>query len=132
MVFRRLSLVFGLAVIVSSCGGIIDPAKNTIEQFSGSLSVGGSSSFTFSWGKNGEIEVTITMVSPTPANGPIWIQLGQVTSGSCALLAGYSAQGIVNRKVQFGVLNKGTYCLLFYDPGVLTVPVNFAGNFSHP
>ena len=47
--------------------------------------------------------------------------------------SGYGpTQAIVNRKVQFGVLNKGSYCLVVYDPGVLTVPVNISGTFSHP
>ena len=60
------------------------------------------------------------------------MQIGQVSSGTCFILQGYTQQAIVNRKVQFGVLNKGTYCLDIFDPGVLTVPVNFAGTFSHP
>ena len=132
MVFRRLFIALAFAAIASACGGIIDPAKNKVETFSGTLQVGGSSTFNYSWDKNGEIEVTITSVSPTPANGAIFFALGQIQNGSCFQLSGYLAQGIVNRKAQFGVLNKGSYCLVVYDPGVLTVPVTFTGNFSHP
>ena len=132
MLFRRFFIALSLAAIASACGGIIDPAKNKVETFSGTLQVGGTSTFNYSWDKNGEIEVTITAVSPTPANGAIFFALGQIQSGQCFQLSGYLAQGIVNRKAQFGVLNKGSYCLVVYDPGVLTVPVTFTGNFSHP
>ena len=133
MVFRRLFIALSLSAMASACGGIIDPAKNKVETFSGTLQVGGSSTFNYSWDKNGEIEVTITSVSPTPANGSIVFALGQIQNGTCFQLQGYAAPGIVNRKVQFGVLNKGSYCLVVYDPGgVLTVPVAFTGNFSHP
>ena len=131
MVFRRLCVV-AVAGIVSACGGIIDPSKNTIDPISGTLQVGGQVQSTHTLGKNGEVEVTMTSVTPTPANGSIGLQLGQVVNGTCSLLQGYSAAGVVNRKVQFGVLNKGTYCLVVFDPGVLTVPVTYAGNFSHP
>jgi hypothetical protein len=132
MVFRRLSLAAGVALVLSACGGIIDPAKNTIETFSGTLQVGGTNTFNYSLGKTGEVEVTLTSTTPSPPS-PIWVELGQISSGTCFQLgAGYVAQGIVNRKVQFGVLNKGSYCLLVVDPGVLTVPVAFVGSFSHP
>ena len=123
------------AVSPAGCGGIIDPSKNTVETFSGTLAVG--SSFTspfYSFSKNGEVEVTMTSVTPTPTNGSISMALGQVVSGSCQLLGVfYTAPGVVNRKNQFGVLNKGTYCIVVFDPGgVLTVPVNFSGTISHP
>jgi hypothetical protein len=134
MGLRRFSVALGLAASVAACGGIIDPAKNTIEPFSGTLQVGGTNSnHNYTLGKNGEVEVTVTSVVPTPTNGSIALGLGQVLSGSCSLLGqAYISVGVVNRKVQFGVLNKGTYCLVVFDPGVLTVPVNYAGNFSHP
>ena len=132
MVFCRFFIALSLAAVASACGGIIDPAKNRVEPFSGTLQVGGSTSFNYSWDKNGEIEVTITSVTPPPANGAIAFALGQIQSGTCLQLSGYAAQGIVNRTVNFNVLNKGSYCLVVFDPGVLTVPTNFTGTFSHP
>ena len=136
MGFRRFStaVVFAATVgLLTGCSGVIDPSKNTVVPFSGTLGVGGGVIFNYSWDKNGEIEVTMTSVTPTPTNGPIAMYIGQMDgSGNCFQLAGYSSPAIVNRKVQFGVLNKGNYCLGVYDPGVLTVPVNFAGTFSHP
>lgn len=133
MAFRRLSAAVALAGCVSACGGIIDPSQNKVEPFTGTLRPLGSVEFSnYTLNKSGEAEVTITSVSPTPANGPIWLQIGQIVSGTCQLLFGYDSPAIVNRKIQYGILNKGSYCLVVYDPGVLTVPVTFAGNFSHP
>jgi hypothetical protein len=122
-----------LAAGLAGCSGVIDPSKNTVEQFSGQVLVGGTLVKQFSWSKQGEIEVTMTSVTPTPANGPLAMYLGQPdSSGNCFQLAGYLSQAIVNRTVQFGVVQKGSYCLAVYDPGVLTVAANVAGNFSHP
>jgi hypothetical protein len=133
MGFRRILTAVFCASLLSACSGVIDPSKNKVENFSGTLGVAGGAVFPYSWDKNGEIEVTMTSVTPTPTNGPIAMYLGQEdNSNNCFQLAGYSAQAIVNRKVQFGVLNKGKYCLGIFDPGVLTVPVNFSGTFSHP
>jgi hypothetical protein len=95
--------------------------------------VGGALIKPYSWSRNGEVEVTMTLVTPPPTNGPLNMYIGQEDgSGNCFQLQGYLSQAIVNRTVQFGVLNKGNYCLGIYDPGVLTVAVNVAGNFSHP
>jgi hypothetical protein len=133
MVFRRFLTAVACASLLSSCSGVIDPSKNTVENFEGDIAVGSAKIFDYSWDRNGEIEVTITSVTPTPTNGPIAMYIGQAdNAGNCFQLAGYATQAIVNRKVQFGVLNKGSYCLGVYDPGVLTVSVHFKGTFSHP
>ena len=121
------------ALFAAACGGIIDPSKNTVETFSGTLQPGGTNpSANYSVSKNGEVEVTMTSVVPAPPNGSIGVGLGQISGASCVPLAGYVASGIVNRKVQFGFVNKGTYCVLVFDPGVLTAPVSYSGTFSHP
>jgi hypothetical protein len=133
MGFRRFSLLLLVAAGLASCSSVIDPSKNTVVPFTGSVAVGGAYVSFYSWNNNGEIEVTLTSVVPTPTNGPLAMYLGQADSGgNCFQLQGYLSQAIVNRTVQFGVLNKGSYCLGVYDPGVLTVPVTVTGTFSHP
>jgi hypothetical protein len=130
---RRILTGIVLGSLLSGCSNVIDPSKNAVENFSGVVPVAGQLIKLYSWSKNGEIEVTMTQVTPTPTNGPLAMYIGQADSGgNCFQLAGYAAQAIVNRKVQFGVLNKGSYCLGIYDPGVLTVAANVAGTFSHP
>ena len=132
MGFRRILTVAACACLLSSCSGVIDPSKNKVENFEGDVAIGNVVTFNYSWDKNGEIEVTMTSVAPTPANGPLVMYIGQADGSNCFQLAGYASQAIVNRKVQFGVLNKGSYCLSIYDPGVLTAPAHVKGTFSHP
>jgi len=133
MGIRRVLTVCALAVVLPACSGVIDPSKNQVEQFSGIVPVGGTLTKNFSWSNNGEVETTMTSVTPTPTNGPLNMYVGLVDSGgNCNALSGYVAQAIVNRTAQWGVLNKGNYCLGVYDPGVLTVAANVTGNFSHP
>lgn len=132
MPHRRVAVALGLAVLAAACGGIIDPSKNTVENFGGTLQPGGTTAKNFEVSKNGEVEVTIATVSPTPQNGSIGVGLGQISGANCVPLSGYVASGVPNRKIQWGFLNKGTYCVLVFDPGVLTVAVNFTGTVSHP
>jgi hypothetical protein len=129
----RILTVCAVASLLAGCSGVIDPSKNQVEQFSGVVTVGGTLTKNFSWSNNGEVQTTMTSVTPTPTNGPLNMYVGiPDSSGNCSPLNGYLAQAIVNRTVQWGVLNKGNYCLGVYDPGVLTVAANVAGNFSHP
>jgi hypothetical protein len=133
MGIRRILTVCAVVSLLAGCSSVIDPSKNTVESFSGVVPVGGTLIKNYSWSNQGEIEVTMTSVTPMPTNGPLAMYIGQSdSSGNCFQLSGYVSQAIVNRTVQFGVLQKGNYCLGVYDPGVLTVAANVAGNFSHP
>jgi len=133
MGFPRILAVCALASLLTSCSSVIDPSKNQTTPISGQVAVGGALITPVSWSKQGEVQVTITSVTPTPTLGPLALYLGQEdNAGNCFQLAGYLSQAIVNRTVQFGVLQKGSYCVGVYDPGALTVAVNVAGNISHP
>lgn len=131
MGFIRLSALAAVVLAASSCGGIIDPSENKMEPFSGTLAVGATNTTNYTTSKNGEIEVTLTSLSPTPANGSIGFGFGQVFSGGCSQVVS-PQPAVVNRKIQLGFYNKGTYCLAVFDPGILTVPVTYTGIFSHP
>jgi hypothetical protein len=133
MGFPRILTVWASVAFLTSCSGVLDPSKNQSTPISGQVVVGGALITSASWSKQGEIEATLTSVTPTPANGPLAMYLGADSGGNCLQIAGYGPfPAIVNRTVQFGVVQKGNYCLGVYDPGVLTVAVNVAGNFSHP
>ncbi len=118
--------------MTASCGGVIDPSKNTVTPFSGTLAPGAQVDHRFTVDKNGEVIVTMTSVAPTPSNGSIGVGLAQAVSTGCSPLSGYISSGVVNRQVQFGLLNKGQYCVLIFDPGILTGSVSYAGTVSHP
>jgi hypothetical protein len=119
-----------LAASCVACG-ISTPSNNTVEDVSGTVPVGGNDVHNYSLSKMGEVEVTITSLAPTPS-ASIGMALGQQFSGGCTLLQGYQAAVVVNRVVQFGSLQKGGYCLIVYDTGILTAPTAYTGKFSHP
>ena len=136
MLLRRLSglgAAIALAVLVSACGGLIDPSKNTVETFSGTLTPGNAANHNYTLNKNGEVTVTMTSVVPPPANGALAVAIGTPSGNFCALLGNfYISTGVVNRPVDFGFLQKGQYCVQVFDPGVLNVAVSYSGSFSHP
>jgi hypothetical protein len=127
----RLASPLILAFLVTACG-ISTPSDNTIENVSGTIPVGGSDFHSYSFGKNGEVEVRITTLSPSPS-ASLGMALGQVSGASCVPMSPYFAALVANRTVPFGYVNKGDYCLVLYDPGsVLTAPTTYAGTISHP
>ena len=96
MGFRRILGALTVAVALSACGGIMDPSKNTMDTITGTIPVGGADFKQFSTSKNGEVQVTISSLSPTPSNGALMgIALGQFASGSCAVFGNYVTTFIV-------------------------------------
>lgn len=131
MRFRPLTVAALLASLLAVACGITTPSDNTVDPVSGTIPVGGSDTHSYTFKRNGEVEVRITSVTPTPS-ASLGMGLGQTANGVCTLLAGYVSALVVNRTAQFGYLNKGDYCLIVYDTGVLTVPTNYSGTVSHP
>ena len=130
MRFWRLLPVILLAASCAACG-ISTPSNNTVETVPGTVPVGSNDVHNFSLSKMGEVEVTITSLAPTPS-ASIGMALGQQFSGGCTLLQGYVSPVVVNRVVQFGALQKGGYCLIVYDTGILTAPTTYTAKISHP
>jgi hypothetical protein len=115
---------------MAGCGGITDPSKNTVENFSGTLAVGGSAVHQFSSDK-GEISVKMTALAPTSSAtvGLIWTQAG--SDGSCGgVLQQAFAQ--LNLPAISGVIIEGRYCILIQDIGAFAVPQTYTIAVSHP
>jgi hypothetical protein len=134
----RLSAGLALAVaglITVSCGGIVDPSKNTVDTFSGTLPVGGSTSHPFSASKTGEISVKITALSPVSNTfvGLIWAQGGN--DGACSSVGGVYQQNNfaqLNVPAISGSILQGRHCLFVYDSFGLSAPENYTVTVSHP
>ncbi len=124
-----LSLV--MALLVAGCSGVVDPSKNTIETFSATLAVGQSVQHNFNVGKNGELSVRLTAISPNPAS-LLGTYLGQPFAGGCSLFSGPNNFTGLNRDTFNGPINKGTYCLVVFDTGSLTTAQNYTIQISHP
>src|ERR1700730_5558552 len=71
------------ALFTTSCGGIVDPSKNQMQEFSGSVTPQGLDPHQFSVSKTGEISIKITALAPLN-NVPLGIIWAQAASdGSC-------------------------------------------------
>lgn len=132
MAFWHRSAAAFLAALCTTACGISTPSSNIVDPVSGTVVVGGNVLHSFSMGKSGEVEITITSLVPTPPINSIWIALGLLGNGTCDLLPAYATPIIVNRVVPFGSLNKADYCLIVYETGVLTTPIAYTGRISHP
>ena len=130
----RAALLLAVAGALSvSCGGIIDPSKNQVEPFSGTIPVGGSVSHSFSASKTGEISVKITALAPVSQTlaGVLWAQAAN--DGTC--------NGNILQNNNFAQLNvpaisaqiiSGKYCIVVYDAGYFTAAETYTVLVSHP
>jgi hypothetical protein len=132
----RFSAACALAVagaLSLSCGGIVDPSKNTVEPFSGTVPVGSSTAHQFSASKTGEIAIKVVTLSPVSSAviGVAWVQA--TSDGSCTpnILQnnGFATAGLTAIS---GQIISGKYCVVMYDVGVFTQPENYSITVSHP
>jgi hypothetical protein len=114
-----------------SCGGIVDPSKNQMQEFSGTVSPQGFSPHPFSVNKTGEISIKITALAPLN-NVPLGIIWAQAASdGSCVSVI-QSGIGNLGIPAITGQIFSGSYCVLVYDLGILTAPETYTIVVSHP
>jgi hypothetical protein len=123
-----LLAIAGLLTV--SCGGIIDPSKNTVDSFSGTLvPLGPGISNKTSVNNNGEYSVKITALSPT-ATAVVGVDL--YFGPNCESLVNRNL-GTLNQPAFSGLIQqKGTYCVVVYEAIPLAAPLNFTVAFSHP
>ena len=122
-------------LIASGCGGIVDPSKNTVDTFTGTLQIGGSAAHAFSASKTGEISVKVTALSPVSNTfiGLIWAQAA--SDGNCGGNIGVLQQNNfaqMNIPAISGQILSGKYCLFVYDVGAFTVAETYTVTVSHP
>jgi hypothetical protein len=126
-----LCAIVGAALLAAGCGGITDPSKNTVENFSGTLNVGGLVAHPFSSSKNGELQVKITALAPTTSAviGLSWTQTAN--DGSCAGLL-QSTFASLNVPAISGAVSSQRYCIIVQDIGSIAVPQTYTIAVSHP
>jgi hypothetical protein len=128
---RFAAAVLAMAGLLTvSCGGIIDPSKNTVDSFSGTLvpqAPGIQNKVNVN--NNGEYSVKITALSPTPT-AVVGVDL--YFGPNCESLVNRNL-GALNQPAFSGLIQqKGTYCVYVYEAIPLTAPLNFTVAFSHP
>ena len=131
MAFRQTAGIFCLLGAFSACGGISTPSKNNVQNFAGTLLVGGLDTYPFSASKTGEFYVTVTDLGTKTLT--IGTGLGEVLNSQCQPLGGYAQPySRWNQQSLGGPINKGSYCLIVYDPGTLTAPLTYTVQVSFP
>ena len=131
MAFRHTVAVLSLVGALSACGGISSPSTNKVQDFAGTLPVGGSTSYPFSASKTGEFFVTVTELGNRTLT--IGTGLGEVVNSQCQPLAGYVQPfSRWNQQALGGPISKGSYCVVVYDPGTLVAAITYTVRVSHP
>ena len=127
----RCVATLGLAGLLSVGCSIATPSNNRRTDIAGTIPLLGSQYTEFSNKNNGEVQVTVSTLVPTPS-ASLGMAIGQVQNGTCLQITGYIRPLVANRTQEFGYLNKGNFCLLLFDTGIMTVDTAFTGQISHP
>jgi hypothetical protein len=135
--YAAAAAIVAAALMTVRCGGIVDPSKNTVETFTGTLAIGGSAVHPFSSSKNGEISVKVTALSPTSNTfvGLLWSEAlsdGACSTQSVGPVAGQNNFVQVNVPGISGISRQLRYCIMIYDVGTFTVPQTYTMTVSHP
>jgi hypothetical protein len=119
------------ALLTISCGGIVDPSKNQMEMFSGTVNPQGFAQHPFSVNKTGEISIKITALAPLN-NVPLGVIWAQAASDGTCVSVIQSAVANLNLPAISGQIFSGNYCVLVYDLGILTAAETYTVLVSHP
>jgi len=132
MRFRFTAAIAVAALLSFACGGVTDPSKNTIEQFSGTVPVAGVSQVkTFNVSNTGEITMILTSLTPF-TNVALGVIFAQASSTGCDVLLQQNPFAFLNSTAISTSIIKGSYCVYLYDANGLTAPENFTLSISHP
>jgi hypothetical protein len=140
---RILSVVLA-TLLTTGCGD--DPLETptsssstavtpTTITFAGTLAVGASRFYSFTAINSGSVRVMLASVaSPTggiPLAATLGVGVGVPSGTGCALAQSVSAQPGLTVQLDH-TITPGVHCVVVFDEGTLTTPVNFAIRFSHP
>jgi hypothetical protein len=130
---RALALVSVPGLLLLSgfgCNTVTDPSKNTVETFTGTLSVQGVGVHNFTAQKNGEYSITVKSLAPV-SNLAVGVAFGAANSdGTCSLI-NYYAPVTVGYGLA-GAITPGKYCAVIYDIGALAADETYTLEVSHP
>ena len=131
MRFRTAAAAWTVAAALAAggCGGVIDPSRNDVVDFSGTMEPQGAADIHEFQSDNGEYDVRITALAPTGSGG-LTLTLAQLRNGFCEPI-NQNAGTVTNQTVLAGRITSGRYCLAVSD-FFLTDTVNYTVRVSHP
>ena len=118
------------SLLAAGCGGVIDPSKNTIQEFPGTIAPGGVVFHPFSASKTGEFEIRITNLNNADAFLHLWYG---PDSGGCNGASLGDAYLQLNQAGFGGQIQKGNYCVYLRDDRfALKAESPYTLRVSHP
>ena len=120
-----------VAMLATACR-FTDPSDNTTVDFTGTLLPGGGNVHQFTARNSGEYSVKLTAFAPNGNLGAS-IYLGQTVDGLCVRILGEEGQANLTQAFAIdGPIQKGTYCIQFFDILPLPQPQTYTLRVSHP
>jgi hypothetical protein len=124
-----------LAAVLAACGGSDNPnptaptVDTVTEQFSGTLTVNGAQTHTFTVPRQGGILAVLADL--TPDGGVVGFQLGTQNGTLCTAVisADTAAEGT---RIVGATSTSGEICVRIYDVGQLSAPVEYTIQVEYP
>ena len=133
--FRSVIATAIAGALTISCAGIIDPSKNLVESYGGTVAPGQISTaiHMVTVSKTGEYTVKITALSPV-SSAVLGIDMAFANNdGACTTQLFQRNQfATLNQPALSGQILSGKYCVVVYDIGALTVTATYTLTVSHP
>jgi hypothetical protein len=138
VVLQKVCGILTCAAILAAAGcGLLDNSTSPTtpeaptEAFSGTLTLQGSSLFSFTVTQAGTIRVTLATLSPSPTAG-VGLGIGTPSGTAGCTLTSSTPSATAGSAAQITVTaNPGTYCVKVYDTGNLTATASFTINITH-
>ena len=123
--------LFLAAMLAGGCGGVIDPSKNEVQNFPGTIAPGGLVVEQFSVSKQGEFEIRITELNN--ADAFLHMAYGQEAGGCNGSAILGDAYRQLNQAGFGGLISPGRYCIYLRDDLLaLKAPSPYTLRVSHP
>ena len=98
----------------------------------GTVAVQGSDFHNFTVAKSGQIDVTLTTAGP-PSSIFMGLGIGVPSGTTCSLLSNASVNTQAGSTAQLsGTAPAATYCVVVFDIGNQTTPIDYAVTVAHP
>lgn len=140
---KRVVFVLLAATLATSCDNsstdsssstttLSPTAVPTVENYSGTVAVGGTDFHTFNVNlSGGTLAATLTAAGP-PSTIFMGLGIGTPGSGVCAILPSAATSTQAGAVAQLsGTISAGTYCVSVFDVGNQSAPVTYAVTVSH-
>jgi hypothetical protein len=130
----RLLGALALAASIAACKGVTSPSSYPDDDLTGTIVPGGQNDKPFTVGSTGEMQMTLSSLSPAPVVGFMAVGVGQYVGSVCAPIGGYYAQQApIGQQLSFPTITQGSYCMLIADANLaLKQSATFRLHTKHP